>query len=305
MHWSNVCGDQDAPTAAALQEACAEVGETRPLNWQYCNLHTQKSSHRKFTRDSMAKSTSFTAVSIDGRFGCDGCSRSFATKAGLGTHRRYCSSKKATSASTSASSGGRALEPLLKLNDINAAEAKVYKRKIAHWLLLRKNRELRNGTRFFRDNKCHLGTNDVNLKVRLKKAASSIVGCIENDHSRCELFSFVCASGSDPYQYLLPHGRPIPSMPTSVKAFIQDSVDDLFCSAKLDRLLYRGRLQTTSKPSTGQYDRPPQRFLVKRVRREILIIVNIINASSAPQHYRHLFLPKFSFNLFRVRISFT
>ena len=65
------------------------------------------------------------------------------------------------------------------------------------------------------------------------------------------------------------------------------------------------RPRPTLKPSTGQFDRRPQRFLVKRVRREILIIVNIINASSAPQHYRHLFLPKFSFNLFRVRISFT
>ena len=192
-------------------------------------------------RDSMAKSAPQAAVPVDGRFGCVGCSRTFASKAGLGTHRRYCPAKTASSVA----GDGPGLEPLLKANDINAKEAKAYKKKIAHWLLLRKNRELRNGTRSFRAWKCSLGTNDINLKVRLKRAATSIVGCLQNDHSRCEA-SFVCQNGADPYVYLLPHGRPVPSMPPSVRAFVQESVEDLFSSAKLDRLLYRGQLQTTS-----------------------------------------------------------
>ena len=151
-------------------------------------------------------------------FACSGCSRVFRTRAGLGTHRRYCSSK------DSIKDNDHALDPLLKLNGITSKEAKTYKRKIAHWLLLRKNRELRNGTRSFRLFKCFLGSQDMNLKHRLKQAASTIIGCIQNDHALCESYSFVCQGGYDPYLYLLPHGRPISPMPPVVKAFILDSI---------------------------------------------------------------------------------
>ena len=203
-----------------------------------------KASHRKFSRDSMAKSTPVAAVPVDGRFGCGDCGKTFASKAGLSTHKRYCKSKPSSSAASQ--THGPGLEPLIKRNNLNAKEAKVYKRKVAHWLMMRKNRELRYGTRSFRLNKCAYGTNDVNLKCRLKKAATSIVGCIQNDHSKCELFSFVCKAGVDPYLYLLPHGRTIEGMQQSVKDFIQESVNDVFNTDKLDRLLHRGGLQTTS-----------------------------------------------------------
>ena len=98
----------------------------------------------------------------------------------------------------------------------------------------------------FRGFKCNYGTNDIYLKTRLKQAATSIIGCIQNDHHLCVRFSFVCKDGVDPYLYLLPHGRPISPMPPTVRSLIQESVNDIFSTAKLDRMLYRGRLQTTS-----------------------------------------------------------
>ena len=221
------------------------MGETRPSNWQYCQLHVLKSSNRQFTLESSSKpSPPSAACDENGLFACAGCSRSFRSRAGLATHRRYCSS---SSTDSLPSTSGRGLEPLVKQQNLNAKESKVFKRKIAHWLLIRKNRELRNGTRCFRDWKCNLGTDDINLKTRLKKAALTIVPCLQNDHSLCTQSSFVCKGGADPYLYMLPHGRPITSMPPSVRDFVANSVNDIFFTSKLDRLLFRGRLQTTSQ----------------------------------------------------------
>lgn len=141
---------------------------------------------------------------------------------------------------------GNAFDPLIKSKNITAKEAKVYRKKTGRWLLMRKNRELRNGIRSFKAFRCNFGTNDVYLKTRLKKAATTIIGCAQNDHSQCELYSFVCKSGADPYLYLLPNGRPIHPMPETVKSFIQESVSDIFNSNKLDRLIFKGGLRTTS-----------------------------------------------------------
>ena len=194
----------------------------------------------------MSRSSTPAVPEQSGGFRCQGCSRVFPTKAGLGTHRRYCKQNAGGGDGGGGDGGGGPFDSLIKMHNLNAKEGKIYKRKVAHWLLLRKNRELRNGIRSFKAYRCHLGVNDINLKHRLKKAASSIIGCIQNDHSQCESYSFVCQSGADPYLYLLPHGRPISPMPVPVKAFIQESVNDIFFSPKLDRLLYRGGLRTTS-----------------------------------------------------------
>ena len=190
----------------------------------------------------MAKSSLAAPDPVQNGFQCTGCDRSFPTRAGLGTHRRFCQQ----SGSSSHDGHGGPLGSLLHQHGLNSKEGKVFKQKIAHWLLLRKNRELRNGVRSYRAWKCTAGPNDLYLKLRLKKAASSILGCIQNDHSTCQQFSFVCQNGVDPYCYLLPHGRPLPGLPPSVKAFIQSSVVDVFNTTKLDRLIYRGGLHTTS-----------------------------------------------------------
>ena len=50
----------------------------------------------------------------------------------------------------------------------------------------------------------------------------------------------------DPYLYLLPNARPISPMPDDAKVFFQESVDDLFSVGKLDKLIFRGKLRTTS-----------------------------------------------------------
>ena len=180
---------------------------------------------------------------IDG-LACPGCSRVFRSRAGLASHHRSCKAAVPESADNPLKSNP--LDPLLRSNNISAKEAKVYKDKLKGWLLMRKNRELRNGTNSFRAFKCTYGTNDIYLKIRLRQAASSIVGCIQNEHDLCARYSFVCKDSIDPYLYLLPHSRPISPMPPSVRSMIQESVNDLFAMAKLDRLIYRGKLQTTS-----------------------------------------------------------
>ena len=135
---------------------------------------------------------------------------------------------------------------MLKENNFSVKEAKAFKDKVSGWLLMRKNRELRNGVRSFRSWKCEYGENDIYLKSRLKQAASSIVGCIQNDHELCTRFSFVCQAGSDPYLYLLPHGRPLSPLPPAAGSLILESVNDIFSASKLDRLIYNGDLRTTS-----------------------------------------------------------
>ena len=207
-------------------------------------MHTQKSSHRKFSRESQSK-TSVSAIAlpaVDG-LACPGCQKLCRNRAGLTTHRRFC--KSIPPASADNPSPLNPFDPLLKQN-FTGKEAKAYKEKVSRWLLLRKNRELGLGVVAFRGFKCNYGTNDIYLKTRLKQAATSIIGCIQNDHHLCGRFSFVCKDGVDPYLYLLPHGRPISPMPPTVRSLIQESVNDIFSTAKLDRMLYRGRLQTTS-----------------------------------------------------------
>lgn len=191
----------------------------------------------------MAKSAPAAPDPEQSGFVCSACDRRFPTRAGLGTHRRFCAK---SSGSIVDDGQGGPFGSLLRQHGMNAKEGKVFKQKIAHWLLLRKNRELRNGVRSFRSWKCTPGPNDLYLKLRLKKAATSILSCIQNDHSTCKLFSFVCQNGTDPYSYLLPHGRPLPGLTAPAKAFIQASVADVFNSSKLDRLIFRGGLHTTS-----------------------------------------------------------
>lgn len=135
---------------------------------------------------------------------------------------------------------------MLKENNFSVKETKAFKDKVAGWILMRKNRELRNGVRSFRSWKLEYGENDIYLKLRLKQAASSIVGCVQNDHELCERFSFVCQAGADPYLYLLPHGRPLPPLPPAAASLVLESVNDIFSASKLDRLIYNGDLRTTS-----------------------------------------------------------
>ena len=204
----------------------------------YCSLHVQKGSHRKFSRAALTKATNSAPTDANDGLTCSGCSRSFRSKAGLVSHRRSCKAVPPDSSQEAPS-----LDPLLRLHGVLSKEGKVYKRKLSHWVLLRKNRELRNGTHA---NKCYPGKDDIQLKHRLKKAASTIISCLQGDHTLCRLFSFVCKDGIDPYLYLLPHARPICPLPDGVKSFLMESVNDVFSSAKLDRLLYRGNLSTTS-----------------------------------------------------------
>ena len=199
-----------------------------------------KSSNRKFSRDTQAK-TYLPAVALPGMEGlaCPICARVFRSRAGLSSHRRSCKAPETESTNNP-------LDPLLRSNNLSAKESKAYKEKLKTWLLMRKNRELRNGIKSFRAFKCNYGTDDIYLKIRLRQAASSIVGCIQNSHDLCDRYSFVCKDRIDPYLYLLPHARPISPMPPAVQSMIQESVDDLFAMTKLDRLVHRGKLQTTS-----------------------------------------------------------
>ena len=280
LHWSSFCADQDASTAAAIQNAVEMSGETRDTNWQFCQIHTQKSSHRKFSRESQSK-TSVSAIalpSVDG-LACPGCQKLCRNRAGLTTHRRFCKSIPPTSANTP--SPHNPFDPLL--NNFTVKEAKAYKNKVSRWLLMRKNRELGYGVVAFRGFKCNYGANDVYLKTRLKQAASSIIGCIQADHNLCARFSFVCKDGVDPYVYLLPHGRPILPLPPSVRSLIQESVNDIFCTSKLDRLLYRGRLQTTSHVEAVH--RTIRQAAPKvRSRKSIRILAIPSNTAASPTH---------------------
>lgn len=246
LHWGSFCADQDASSAAAIQSAVESSGETRASNWQFCQIHTQKASSRKFARDTLSKS-SMPGIAVPGVDGvaCPNCRRVFRSRAGLASHRRSCKAAVPESAADNAPTGNP-LDPLLRSNNFSAKEAKAYKEKLKGWLLMRKNRELRNGTNSFRAFKCTYGTNDIYLKIRLRQAASSIIRCIQNEHDLCARYSFVCKDGVDPYLYLLPHSCPISPMPSAVQSMIQESVNDLFSMTKLDRLIYRGKLQTTS-----------------------------------------------------------
>ena len=112
--------------------------------------------------------------------------------------------------------------------------------------MVRKNAELRRGVAFWKKFKLYSGRKDLELKHRLKKAAGTILTCLEGNHSSCIQYSFVCIDSKDPFLFLLPFKRPVSSLTVTIKRTLSESIWSVFQSEKLDRLLVNGTLRTTS-----------------------------------------------------------
>ena len=224
-----------------------ECGESRPSHWQYCYQHVLKGSHRLLNKSLNLKGvpaesgSCAESVPVDPNlpFACARCSKGFKTNSGRVTHLRYCrvaASKESQQSSTT----------WLDQNDISSKEVKPFKKKLLHWLLLRKNAELRRGVAAWKKSKCYQGQWDLELKNRLKKAAGTILPCLKGDHSHCIQYSFVCIDAKDPFLSFLPHKRNGSSLPDTVQRTISESIWSLFGTEKLNRLIIRGALRTTS-----------------------------------------------------------
>lgn len=172
-------------------------------------------------------------------FACTKCSKGFKTCAGRASHNRYCRAQPGAETPKSSSTW-------LDQNDISPKEVKAFKKKLLHWLLLRKNSELRRGVAAWKNNKCYQGQRDLELKNRLKKAAGTILHCLRGDHSLCIQYSYVCIDSKDPFLSFLPHKRNVSSVPDQILKTLAESIWSLFQSDKLDRLIVRGALRTTS-----------------------------------------------------------
>lgn len=138
------------------------------------------------------------------------------------------------------------MEELCKANGLLAKESKVFQRKLVHWLMLRKLNELKRGVRLFNRYRGFRGTNDLELKGRLRKAASTIITCLTGDHSNCS-FSFVCQDSIDPYLFCLPHKRNVPVLPKCIQVILRENVWDMFSTTKLDAVVRNSTIRTTSK----------------------------------------------------------
>lgn len=131
------------------------------------------------------------------------------------------------------------------MNNLMAQESKPYVKKLVHWFMLRKMGEFKKGVRSYDAFRCYKGVNDIELKGRLRKAASSILPCLTGDHRTCS-YSFVCKDGLDPYLKCLPHHRNIPVLPKSVQVILRESIWEVFGAAKLDFLIRNSAIRTTS-----------------------------------------------------------
>ena len=131
------------------------------------------------------------------------------------------------------------------MNNLTAKECKPYVKKLTHWFMLRKMGEFKNGVRCYMAYRCYRGVNDLELKGRLRKAASSILPCLSGDHRSCT-FSYVCRDGVDPYLKCLPHSRNVPVVPKSVQIILRESLLDVFSATKLDALIRNSKIRTTS-----------------------------------------------------------
>ena len=241
--------DQDSAASLAVQEAREECGETRSSDNQVCYQHLMKSSHRQLNQSMNLKEFSAAPskdsndpsanVDPDLPFSCSLCGKSFKSSAGRATHLRFCS-KKIHPPVVSVS--GLVNPTLMNTDGLTAKEAKPFKKKLLHWVLVRKNAELKRGVALWKRMGC---TSNIEMKHRLKKAAGTILSCLKGDHNQCQ-YSYVCKDSIDPYCYLLPHKRPCSSLPSSIQKSIVESIWSVFNSEKLDKLIKDGRLRTTS-----------------------------------------------------------
>ena len=236
--------DQDSASSQAVQRAKEACGEDRPSEWQYCSQHLLKGSHRLVSRTLNLKSaacsqTSASPVDPNLPFQCLKCEKGFRSSAGRATHTRFCRASGGKDATNKTQSWS-------ELNGISAKELKPFKRKLLHWLMVRKNAELRRGVATWKRFKLYRGKADLELKHRLKQAAGTILTCLSGDHANCLRYSFVCCDSKDPFLFLLPFKRPVSSLSDSIKRTLSESIWSVFQSEKLDRLLVGGTLRTTS-----------------------------------------------------------
>ena len=183
-------------------------------------------------------SSNISSVDPDLPFSCPKCFKGFKSAAARGTHERFCRVQKGPSSQPGPS--------WVDHQNISSKELKPFKKKMLHWLMVRKNYELKRGVAMWKKMKCYYGKNDNELKHRLKLAAGTILPCLKGDHSLCIRHSFVCTDAKDPLLYLLPHQRNIPSLTDEMQKSISESIWSVFQSEKLNRLILGGTLRTTS-----------------------------------------------------------
>lgn len=176
-------------------------------------------------------------------FQCARCQRNFKTSQGRSIHLHKCKGSESATAPIIAKSSP--MDDLCKMNNLTAKESKPYMKKLVHWFMLRKMGEFKRGVRSYNAFKCYKGKHDLELKARLRKAASSILACLTGDHSTCS-YSFVCKDSCDPYIKCLPHCRNIPVLPKSVQILLRESLWDIFSAMKLDSLIRNSKIHTTS-----------------------------------------------------------
>ena len=181
-------------------------------------------------------------------FGCSKCSRGFKSASGRATHLRFCSkTPTSTQLPQPTPTGQTPTGPTwMSANGITAKEAKPFRKKLLHWVLVRKNQELKRGVACWKKFGCYQSKSNIELKHRLQKAAGTILTCLKGNHINCQ-YSFVCENDKDPYCYLLPHKRPVSSpFPDSIQKSINESIWSVFNTDKLDKLINNGKLRTTS-----------------------------------------------------------
>ena len=238
-------GDRDTNAWAALQEAKESCGEERPILWQHCFQHEMKGSHRILNKNLNLKvdsgnQQSTSPIDPDLPFSCPKCSKGLRSAAGRATHARFCRVEPPPSSSSSGPSW-------LTKEDIAPKELKAFKKKLLHWVMVRKSNELRRGVAKYKRLNGFSGDNDLELKHRLKRAAGTILPCLKGDHSNCNQYSAVCADSKDPFLHLLPCKRNVSSIPDNVSKTIAESIWSVFRSEKLDYLIRGGTLRTTSR----------------------------------------------------------
>ena len=246
LHWGVYVSDQDSSASLAVQEARVECGESRESQNQICFQHLLKGSHRQLNRNLNVKEFSVApsedigdpiVSNPDLPFRCSKCGKGFKSAAGRGTHVRFCSKlpiPEMPPPTTATSSKG-----------MTAKEAKPFKRKLLHWVMVRKNAELKRGVAMWRKMRGFQSKSNLEMKHRLKKAAGTILPYLKGNHKDCQ-YSFVCSDAIDPFRYLLPRKSSVSSLPGPVQKAVVESIWSVFNSEKLDKLIKDCRLRTTS-----------------------------------------------------------
>ena len=240
-------GDRDTDTGPALEEAKESCGEERPILWQHCFQHEMKGSHRNLNKNlnlkadsSVQQSQTTSPIDPEMPFSCPKCSKGLRSAAGRATHARFCRVVPIPSPSSPGPTW-------LTKEEIAPKELKAFKKKLLHWVMVRKSNELRRGVAKYKKLNGFGGENDLELKHRLKRAAGTILPCLKGDHSNCNQYSAVCADSKDPFLHLLPRKRNLSSIPDQISKTIAESIWSVFRSEKLDYLIRGGTLRTTSR----------------------------------------------------------